>query len=266
MANQDNGRKLSTEDVIHIGMATKDPGAYMFATLVLGLIKLPFVLLGAVFGTIRVSWEEKRRVGLVKKREEELVVERASARAEACERSKEEYTARMEKRKQEFIEREEERKKQEILKNMMLKVTMPEVKAEFGEDLEEIIRGKSAPGYYVDSCLYALELIKTSEVRAVVTERGLSPESLEAKLRELHEQSRLVAPEGGHRLTPRIKKAMAMAGRAAKARFSSEHPSESGSVQVTVLDLFEGALDTEGFVKEIAPVWEHLRRARKGTG
>jgi hypothetical protein len=258
MPKKDDGRKLTTEDVIHIGLATRDPGAYMFASLAVEIVKLPFVLIGAVIDAVRDGRADKKR------KAEELVraEETAKAREVALAKSKEEYSWRMKQRRQEFIRREEERQKQEILTSMMAKVTEPEIRLEYSEQAKDIFKGNSAPEYYVDSYLYALELIRTPEVRTIVSRRGLDAPMLEEKLRELHLANRQLAAGRGHRLTPRIKKAVVLAGRRAKARYNLENPGQSGCAVVTVEDLFEGAIDTEGFVEELGPVWEHLRKAR----
>lgn len=51
MAAGQNNRKLTNEDALNVGLATKDPGAYLFSCLVIEVVKLPFTLIGSAFRT-----------------------------------------------------------------------------------------------------------------------------------------------------------------------------------------------------------------------
>lgn len=252
MASDENQRRLTNEDALHVGMATRSPGAYLFSCIVIELIKLPFTLIGSAFRAIKSSGEKRRR---------EVVLVAEKAKAEQAQ--KEELGWRMEQRKKAYIARKEEEKRQAMVESMKPKPVEPEVNSEIGDGARWVWREEAAPGLIFDDYLYALELFKTQEGRDFIATRGLSPEAVERRLQELHEQN--LKPRGGStmRLAPITKSAIRNAGRAARERFYRENPGQSGVTEVTIFDLLEGAVNTERFVQEMDPIWEHLRNAKQ---
>jgi hypothetical protein len=252
MPSNNNDRKITNEDAIHIGLATKDPGAYLFATIVIELIKLPFTLTGGMLRSLREA-----------KAEQKAAATAAAAKAAHEQRLKEEAAQRMEERKKAYLARVEKEKRQAIVASMMPKPAVPEVDSRIGDQVRQIWREEVAPGLIFDTYLYALELFKTAEGRAFVTERGLSPERLIQKLEELHNQNKQLQGTDKMRLTPLVRAALYSAGKAARERFKSEHPGQSGVVEVTTQDLLEGVIRTKDFVPELDPIWEHLRQGNQ---
>lgn len=252
MASKDDDRRLTTSEALEIGMAVKDPGAYMFASLVVGLVKLPFSIIGAV-----------RRARKQEREDEAIRAKERQARLEAEKREAAYRADRMERRRKELLAMEEQKKKREILDSMMAKEPQVDIKVSVSEDARKVWLGEEALSNCVDHYLYALELVKTAEGRAFVAEAGLDHAVLTAKLHELYEaQKSPLAKPGVVLLTPRVKKAIAQAGKIAAEKFKAEHPGENGTVTLSVRDLLVGAVATEGFVKELEPVWEHLRKQR----
>jgi len=249
MANDENQRKLTNEDALHVGMATKDPGAYLFSCIVIEIIKLPFTLIAATFRAIRSSGERRRRE-----------VSMATERVKAEQKRKEELDWRMGQRKKAYIARKEEEKRQALVESMKPKPFKPEVDSKIGDAARGVWREEAAPGLIFDDYLYALELFKTPEGRDFVAARGLSPEAVEKRLLELHEQNIKPRENSTMRLAPIVKLAIYSAGAVARDRFQRENPGQSGVVEVTVSDMLEGAVNTEQFVKEMDPIWEHLRK------
>jgi len=251
MANNNEQRKLTTEDVIHIGLATKSPGAYLVSSLIIELIKLPFLLARQMLQSLSKSKSAKKKAALS-----------ALAAAEAEVKNKEEYKRRMAERKKAYLQRAEQKRRQDIVASMMPKQAQPEVDSKIGDEARSVWREEAAPGLIFDDYLYAWELFKTKEGHAFVSARGLSPDSLTAKLKELHEQNKHPKAPGGMRLTPLVRMALYSAGNAARERFKSEHPGESGVAEVTINDLLAGAINTKNFVSELDAIWEHLRKGK----
>ncbi len=250
-ADKEN-RKITNEDALHVGLATKDPGAYLFSWIVIEVAKLPFKLIGATFKSSR---EAKGR----KKREELL----AAKRSEDEKNRKEVFAHRMEQRKKAYLARQEEEKRQALVESMRTKPAMVEVDSKVGETARWIWREEVAPGLIFDDYLYAWELFKTQEGRDFVESRGLSPDAVEKRLRELHQQNRMERGDSTMRLTPIVRYALYRAGSAARDRFKRDNPGQSGVVDVTIPDLLEGAVNTKNFVRELEPIWEHMRKGQK---
>lgn len=251
-SSNNNERKLTNEDALHVGMATKDPGAYLFATLVIEIIKLPFTLIRSV---LRTMWNDKI--------EQKKAAAAAIAKDAKDKRIKEESAQRMEERKQAYLARIEREKRQALVESMMPKPTKPEVDSKIGDEARLIWREEAAPGLIFDGYLYAWELFKTKEACAFVTQHGLSHEALTKKLEELHNQNKHPRGTAKMRLTPDVRAALYSAGKAARERFKSEHPGKSAVVDVTIQDLLVGAINTKDFVPELDPIWEHLRQGQE---
>lgn len=249
MANNESNRKLTNEDALHVGLATKDPGAYLFSCLVIGIVKLPFTLIGAAYKSGKAAKERRRREAAL-----------AIKRSEDEQARKEDLAKRMEQRKKVYLDRKEEEKRQALVESMKPKLAEGEVDSKIGDTARWIWREEAAPGLIFDDYLYAWELFKTQEGRDFVEARGLSADAVEKRLRELHQQNRLERGNATMRLTPIVRAALYSAGRAARDRFKRENPGQSGVVDVTIPDLLEGAVNTEHFVTELDPIWEHLRK------
>jgi len=252
MSADHHQRKITNEDAVHIGLATKDPGAYLFASLVIELIKLPFSLIGLMFRSAKSAKEKQQRKSAL-----------AATQAQAEKKYQAELAPRMAERKRAYLARIEEEKRQALVESMKPKPVKPVVDSKISDETRRLWREEAAPGLVFDDYLYAWELFKTTEGHDFVTTRGLSHESLEKRLRELHEQNKQFRGNSTMRLTPTVKEALRSGGKAARERFQRENPGQSGIVEVTIPDLLEGAVSTEHFVKELDPIWEYLRKNQK---
>lgn len=249
--DKDN-RKLTNEDALHVGLATKDPGAYLFSCLVIEIVKLPFTLIGAAFRSGKAAKENRKREGAL-----------AAERAKSELARKKELDWRMEQRKKAYLARVEAEKRQALVESMKPKPARPEVDSKIGDTARWLWREEAAPGLIFTDYLYAREIFRTQEGYDFVASRGLSPDSLGKRLRELHEQNRLERGGRTMRLTPIVRAALYSAGSAARDRFKRENPGQSGVADVTIPDLLEGAVNTKHFVREMEPIWDHLRKESK---
>jgi hypothetical protein len=246
--SENSDRKLTTADVIHIGLATKDPGAYAASALAVELFKLPIALVGAVVETVRESSTEKKRAA--QEAEHRKIAEKLAI---------EEKTRRLEEAKHALVQREREKKRQEILSSMMVKPAVPEVSTELSQDAKLLLRTEASPGYMLDACLYAAELFQSEVGAEFLVKRGISPQALAEKLKELHNETKHPRDGSQSRLTPRVRMLVSRGLRHAADRFKQENPRQSGTAHASIQDMINGAIRTEGFVPELEPVWEHLR-------
>ena len=255
MPNEDKDRKLTTDELVHVGLAVKDPIGYLVGTIVLELVKLPFTITWALIKEVRGSAERKKLAEIA-----------AKEKAKNTERARE---AAEKEREQRILERERDREARKqaeadraVLDGFLKKEPKPELEIALGEEVKKIISDPDLKEYFMGSHIFMRELIRFPEVRKIVSARGVSAEVLEEKLEELKEQHK-VLHGGQSRISPIVRKVIAVAGKGSKARFLKEHGDVGGKSEITVSDLFESAINTDDFLAELAPVWAPLRTKSK---
>ena len=145
-----------------------------------------------------------------------------------------------------------------VVEQFLQKRPEQEIKAVMNLELRQIMENK---GFYITSNLLLAGLLRNQEVREFISRKGLDPEALAAKVGVLGEVEKMMEGPGGHggHLVPRTKRILWAASKRVKEKFKEAHGEESGTVEITPLDVLKGALETDGFLTELAPVWAHLK-------
>jgi hypothetical protein len=247
--NDNNNRKLTTEDYVNIGLATKSPGAFLFSTLVIEIAKLPFSLVGGAIKSSKEAKEKRNLEALEKKRKIE------------AEKIAQEQKALLLAEKKKALKEKEERYKKEvqkaaILNELSIKSPEDEITAELGEEVKGLLYRDN---YYI--CEYSLlhRLLQSQSIQEFLTKNEISPKALEEKIIKLMEGKRMELGNSTSHLVPKTRMILARAGKIAKKCYLSQGKPTKKIVDIEPLDVLFGGFETTNFITELAPLWEHLK-------
>jgi hypothetical protein len=248
-SNDENNRKLTTEDYVNIGLATKSPGAFLFSTLIIEIAKLPFSLVGGAIKSSKGATEKRRLEALEEKRKLE------------AEKIAQEQKALLLAEKKKALKEKEERYKKEvhteaILNELSIKSPENEITAELGKEVKGLLYRDN---YYI--CEYTLlhRLLQSQSIQDYLTKNEISPKALEEKITKLMEGKRRELGNSTSHLVPKTRMVLAKAGKIAKQRYLAQGKQTKNIVDIEPLDVLLGGFETTNFITELGPLWEHLK-------